>query len=183
MPEEITQRESPWLTPKEAATYIGVSLGTVRNWTSAKYIPFSKRGRVVRYRKELLDEWLARGSCKGRNQIANSFHGSTREFFMSGVMQIAARTAAIEALRTAALRVAQEIEAGSLKQEALAPSYPHLKRLWRSFPETTADCNPPPIKEIIAAIAKVDAVDSFDKKDRLTKANRFMTNQQDFLDS
>ncbi len=101
---------------------------------------------------------------------------------MSGTMSQAARTKAIEALRKAALDVAQEMETRSLKHQSLAPSYPRLKHLWQSFPETKPDCKLPPIKEIIAALAKAEAIDSFEKRDRFTKANRFMINQQDFLD-
>lgn len=57
---------SPWLTPVEAALYLGVALGTLRNWTSAHYVPYAKRGRVVRYRRDVLDAWLTRGACTGR---------------------------------------------------------------------------------------------------------------------
>jgi excisionase family DNA binding protein len=62
---------SPWLRPQQAACYLGISLGTLRNWTSARYVPFSKRGRVVRYRRDLLDRWLARGGCSGRTTLAD----------------------------------------------------------------------------------------------------------------
>ena len=61
------ERPSPWLTPQAAAAYLGVRLGTLRNWTSARYIPFAKRGRVVRYHRDRLDDWLARGACAGRS--------------------------------------------------------------------------------------------------------------------
>ena len=64
-------RSSPWFTPAEAAEYLGVAVGTLRNWTSARYVPFARRGRVVRYRREELDEWLARGGCKGRTTLAD----------------------------------------------------------------------------------------------------------------
>ena len=64
-------RQSPWLKPVEAAMYLGVALGTLRNWTSAHYIPHAKRGRVVRYRRDLLDAWLSRGACAGRATLPN----------------------------------------------------------------------------------------------------------------
>ena len=62
---------SPWLPPEEAADYLGIALGTLRNWTSARYVPFSRRGRVVRYHRDALDRWLSRGSCPGRSTIAD----------------------------------------------------------------------------------------------------------------
>lgn len=53
---------SPWMTAQQAADYLGISVGTLRNWTSAKFIPFSRRGRVVRYHRDMIDKWLAEGS-------------------------------------------------------------------------------------------------------------------------
>lgn len=58
--------ESPWLTMSEVASYLSVSVGTVRNWVSQRYIPFARRGRVVRFHREKIDTWLAAGGCKGR---------------------------------------------------------------------------------------------------------------------
>ena len=60
---------SPWLTPLAAASYLGVALGTLRNWTSAKFVPFAKRGGTVRYHRDKLDAWLASGSCPGRSTL------------------------------------------------------------------------------------------------------------------
>jgi excisionase family DNA binding protein len=51
---------------EEAATYLSIALGTLRNWTSMRYVPHVKRGRVVRYHRDHLDRWLARGACPGR---------------------------------------------------------------------------------------------------------------------
>jgi len=52
---------SPWLTPEETADYLGVALGTIRNWTSQRHIPHVKLGRVVRFHKDELDSWLRSG--------------------------------------------------------------------------------------------------------------------------
>jgi excisionase family DNA binding protein len=68
---DLVKASSPWMSPEEAAAYLGVSPGTVRNWTSAKYIPFSKRGRVVRYHRDAIDRWLSRGACPGRTTLAD----------------------------------------------------------------------------------------------------------------
>jgi len=50
--------QSPWLRPHEAAAYLNIALGTIRNWTRVGRIPFVRRGRVVRYHRQRLDEWL-----------------------------------------------------------------------------------------------------------------------------
>lgn len=57
---------TPWMTTTEVATYLSVSLGTVRNWVSQKFIPYSKRGGLLRFHRQVIDEWLSRGACKGR---------------------------------------------------------------------------------------------------------------------
>lgn len=62
---------SPWMLPVEAASYLRISLGTLRNWTSMRYVPFAKRGRVVRYNRHELDRWLSKDKCSGRASIAD----------------------------------------------------------------------------------------------------------------
>jgi excisionase family DNA binding protein len=59
---EAVRRASPWMTARQAASYLGISVGTLRNWTASNHIPFSKRGRVVRYHRSAVDQWLAEGS-------------------------------------------------------------------------------------------------------------------------
>lgn len=58
----VTTTKTPWLTPLEAADYLGVALGTVRNWVYRRRIPFARRGRVVRFHRDRLDAWLASGT-------------------------------------------------------------------------------------------------------------------------
>jgi excisionase family DNA binding protein len=62
---------SPWMTAPQTAAYLQVALGTLRNWTSAKYIPHVKRGGIVRYHRDAIDQWLARDKCPGRTTFAN----------------------------------------------------------------------------------------------------------------
>jgi excisionase family DNA binding protein len=68
MPRDLNERRpgSPWMRPEAAAEYLGIALGTLRNWTSAGYVPHTKRGRVVRYHRDRIDEWLREGACSGR---------------------------------------------------------------------------------------------------------------------
>jgi excisionase family DNA binding protein len=53
------------LTPQEAAAYLGVDEGTLKNWRSSKRveIPYVKMGEgrtsPVRYRKRELDAWVS----------------------------------------------------------------------------------------------------------------------------
>ena len=41
-----------------AAEYLGLSPGTIRNWTSCKKIPHMKISGAVRYGQADLDRWL-----------------------------------------------------------------------------------------------------------------------------
>jgi excisionase family DNA binding protein len=69
---ELAPQSSPWMSPEETARYLGIALGTLRNWTSNRFIPFCKRGRVVRYNRDTIDRWLATGGCPGRTTLADS---------------------------------------------------------------------------------------------------------------
>jgi excisionase family DNA binding protein len=68
---DLVKATTPWMDAEETAAYLGVSVGTLRNWTSSKYVPFAKRGRVVRYHKSAIDKWLSRGACPGRTTLAD----------------------------------------------------------------------------------------------------------------
>ena len=61
---------SPWLTVEKVAQYVSVSPGTVRNWVSQKDIPQARRGRVLRFHRQRIDEWLVTGGCPDRATIA-----------------------------------------------------------------------------------------------------------------
>jgi excisionase family DNA binding protein len=69
---DLLRPSSPWMGPEEAAGYLGIALSTLRNWTSARFIPFCKRGRVVRYKRDVIDRWLANGGCPGRSTLVDS---------------------------------------------------------------------------------------------------------------
>jgi len=56
----ITAKNSELLSTHQASLYIGVSPGTLEVWRCTKryQIPFIKVGRLVRYRKSELDNFL-----------------------------------------------------------------------------------------------------------------------------
>jgi excisionase family DNA binding protein len=61
---------SEYLSPEEAAAYIGVKVQTLANWRSTgRYsVPFRRAGRLIRHRRADLDLWLdsrADGSVSG----------------------------------------------------------------------------------------------------------------------
>lgn len=56
---------TPMLKPGEAATLLGVSKSTLRNWRNAKHGPkWFGIGHAIRYPKADLMEWIARREFK-----------------------------------------------------------------------------------------------------------------------
>lgn len=49
----------PLLSVEQAAEYLGVSPGTLRNWLSARRIAYVKVGRLTRLSSETLDRFIA----------------------------------------------------------------------------------------------------------------------------
>jgi excisionase family DNA binding protein len=56
----MTTLNNDFLTNREAAAYLSVTAGTLSVWrTTGRYsLPYLKVGRLVRYRRSDLDEWL-----------------------------------------------------------------------------------------------------------------------------
>ena len=55
--------------PAELASFLGVKLSTIYNWTHIGYIPHVKMGKLLRFRKDSIDEWLKKQERKGRSKI------------------------------------------------------------------------------------------------------------------
>jgi excisionase family DNA binding protein len=55
-----TEERREFLTPEEAAKFLGLKPQTLQNWrtTKAESIPYVKYGRHVRYRMDDLTDWL-----------------------------------------------------------------------------------------------------------------------------
>ena len=61
------QQRGPWLTPAEAAAYLALSEGSLRNWRSAGTGPaYSKAAGRVRYRSDDLDAFMDAGRVVAR---------------------------------------------------------------------------------------------------------------------
>lgn len=55
---KVSPPKSQWMTPRQAASYLRITPKDLRSLTSRRQIPFSRRGRILRYRCDLLDRWL-----------------------------------------------------------------------------------------------------------------------------
>ena len=59
--------DDPLLSNSEAATVLGISDGTLEVWRSTKryVIPYIKVGRLVKYRRSALDQFLEQRTVEG----------------------------------------------------------------------------------------------------------------------
>jgi len=56
-----------YLSPEELSLMLGVSKLTVYGWTSRQKIPFYRVGRLVRFRPEEIEGWLAERKVEIKN--------------------------------------------------------------------------------------------------------------------
>jgi excisionase family DNA binding protein len=58
--------EKKWLTIREAASYIGMSIGFLRKSVRNRTVPHTRVGsKALRFDREALDVWLAAQGCGG----------------------------------------------------------------------------------------------------------------------
>jgi len=55
--------EDRWLSVDEIAAYLGVKRDTVYRWTSERNMPGHKIGRLWKFRKEEIDQWVKSGGA------------------------------------------------------------------------------------------------------------------------
>jgi excisionase family DNA binding protein len=52
-----------WLSVDEIAAYLGVKRDTVYKWIDRKSMPAHKAGRLWKFRKDEIDEWVRHGGA------------------------------------------------------------------------------------------------------------------------
>ena len=61
--------EDRWLSVDEIAAYLGIKRDTVYKWIADKQMPAHRVGRLWKFRKEEVDEWVKSGGAEEeRNQ-------------------------------------------------------------------------------------------------------------------
>lgn len=53
-----------WINIEEAAGYMGVTKDTVRNWIKKTDIPAHKSGKLLKFKRSELDEWIKSGKAR-----------------------------------------------------------------------------------------------------------------------
>ena len=60
--------EDRWLSVEEIAGYLGVKRDTVYKWIDRRNLPAHKVGRLWKFRKEEIDEWVRQGRATENHQ-------------------------------------------------------------------------------------------------------------------
>jgi len=55
--------EDRWLSVDEICQYLGISRDTVYKWIDQKDMPAHKLGRLWKFRKEEVDDWIRQGGA------------------------------------------------------------------------------------------------------------------------
>ena len=55
--------EDRWLSVEDIAKYLGISKDTVYNWINGKSMPAHKIGRLWKFKREEVDEWVRSGGA------------------------------------------------------------------------------------------------------------------------
>jgi excisionase family DNA binding protein len=61
-----------WLSVDEIAEYLGVSKDTVYTWINAKGMPAHRVGRLWKFKRDEVDEWVRAGGATQRNDSRRS---------------------------------------------------------------------------------------------------------------
>ena len=61
-----------WLSVDEIADYLGVSKDTVYTWINAKGMPAHRVGRLWKFKREVVDEWVRSGKATQGNDSGRS---------------------------------------------------------------------------------------------------------------
>ncbi len=60
--------EDRWLSVDEIAAYLGIKRDTVYKWISEKQMPAHRMGRLWKFRKEEVDQWVKSGDAGDNEQ-------------------------------------------------------------------------------------------------------------------
>ncbi len=66
---ELTM-DDRWLSVDEIAAYLGIKRDTVYKWIGEKQMPAHRMGRLWKFRKEEVDEWVKSGGADNNRRPA-----------------------------------------------------------------------------------------------------------------
>jgi len=67
---EVTSLDQKtWLNVEELSEYIGLKKSTIYTYISRKVIPHYKRGHIVRFLRQEIDEWMMEGKVQTDTEL------------------------------------------------------------------------------------------------------------------
>jgi len=60
--------EDRWLSVDEIAEYLGVSKDTIYTWVTSKGMPGHKVGRLWKFKREEVDDWVKSGGANSAQE-------------------------------------------------------------------------------------------------------------------
>ena len=54
----------PWISTKEVAEHLGVTMTTIRKWIIAESIPCCRVGKLWKFKRSEVDAWVKSGGAK-----------------------------------------------------------------------------------------------------------------------
>jgi excisionase family DNA binding protein len=63
-----TMMEDRWLSVDEIAAYLGIKRDTIYKWIADKQMPAYKVGRLWKFRKEEVDDWVRQDKAADRQR-------------------------------------------------------------------------------------------------------------------
>ncbi|EAT8669641.1 helix-turn-helix domain-containing protein [Salmonella enterica] len=64
----MSEMEDRWLSVDEIGKYLGVSSDTVYRWIDKHGMPAHRMGRLWKFKKYEVDDWVKSGSVAGRSK-------------------------------------------------------------------------------------------------------------------
>jgi len=61
--------EDRWLSVDEIGVYLGVKRDTVYQWISKRGMPAHKVGRLWKFKKNEVDEWVRQGGAESSDEV------------------------------------------------------------------------------------------------------------------
>jgi len=70
----MTELEDRWLSISEICKYLGVSNDTAYKWINGYDMPAHRLGRLWKFKKDEVDEWVKAGGATDRSKRKNNLH-------------------------------------------------------------------------------------------------------------
>jgi excisionase family DNA binding protein len=70
--QELEQMEDRWLSVDEIGQYLGISSDTVYRWIEKQAMPAHRMGRLWKFKRDEVDEWIRTGGAADKIDKTNA---------------------------------------------------------------------------------------------------------------